>query len=283
MSKKPTSGDGATFNENWQNRSEALRLHFSKSTPATQLELAFRKHFEYINVVANVTGPLKVLEVGAGRGSLGAHFAEAGHDVTLLDISERAIELAKSAYESYGLRASYLVANCEDIPLPSESYDLVCSIGLLEHFVDPSVTIREQFRVLKKGGNLCSYVVPEHSCEIQQQHDWINNMLASMRLSSEFWEEESSAQPKQPTFRTNYLHDYYRQAYKDAGFTDINHNWVYRMPMISHSPKFPFSLLPPAAEEVLVQHLQSFQTDGIAGWSCRDLEGQAFFVNGSRS
>lgn len=282
MSHQPTSGDGSTFHQNWQNRNEALRLHYGKSTPTTQLELAFRKHFDYINAVANVTGPLKVLEVGAGRGSLGAHFAGAGHDVTLLDISEKAIELAEAAYEAEGITATYLVANCEDVPLPSGTYDLICSVGLLEHFSDPSITIREQFRLLKKGGHLCSYVVPDHSPEIQKHHDWINDLLASVQPLNEDVMEGSSAEPKQPTFRTDYMHDYYRNAYEDAGFKEISHDWVYRMPMISHSPAFPFSLLSPRAEEVLVKYLERFETDGIAGWACPDFEGQAFFINGKK-
>ena len=231
---------------------------------------------------ADIKRPLKILEVGAGRGSLGAHFASSGHDVTLLDISPKAIELARSAFQAYGLEANYIVADCEDIPFPSDSFDLVCSVGLLEHFADPAVTISEQFRVLKHNGFLCSYVVPDHVPEVQARHNWVNNLLAALSSTKDNLDDESEGS-KEPVFRTDYLHDFYRLVYETVGFRQVSHDWVYPMPMISHSVSFPFSILEPAAEQVLLEYLHSFATDGIAGWACPDFEGQAFFVNGNKS
>jgi len=272
-------GDGETFNSNWENREEALRLHFSKGAPETQLEFAFRKHFDYIQEVNRTSRRLKVLEVGAGRGSLGAHFASAGHEVTLLDISPKVMEVAQVAFQKYELEADFVVADCLDLPFEESQFDLICSIGLLEHFEEPEIAIREQIRVLNPGGMLSSYVVPEHTPTIQKDHEWINQLLAALSDSEQ---TENHMVMKQPVFRTDFLHDHYRSVYEQEGLVDVSHDWVYAMPMISHSTSFPFTLLNPAAELVLLEYLKSFSTEGTAGWACSDLEGQAFFVNGRK-
>jgi hypothetical protein len=58
---------------------------------------------------------------------------------------------------------------------------------------------------------------------------------------------------------------------------------MYPMPMVSHSPEFPFSLLPAPLEmgltRVFEASLKARQTlTGKHGWICKEEMGQAFLI-----
>ena len=55
-------------------------------------------------------------------------------------------------FETNGLAARFFVDDCTKMNFPSDEFDLIFSIGLLEHFEDIQHVISEQFRVLKSGG-----------------------------------------------------------------------------------------------------------------------------------
>jgi SAM-dependent methyltransferase len=46
------------------------------------------------------------------------------------------------------------------LPFPDEQFDLVFSTGLLEHFSNPAILMREMIRTLRPGGLFFSDVVP---------------------------------------------------------------------------------------------------------------------------
>ena len=136
-------GDAQNFDKNWSHTTEAGYLHWTRKTPENQIQFAFRQHWlTFSQLLGKDARKRKILEVGCGRGSLSAYFADAGWDCTLLDLSSQAITLAKTAFETAGLKGRFDVANCENLPYPAESYDAVFSIGLLEHFDDVTQTLR---------------------------------------------------------------------------------------------------------------------------------------------
>ena len=100
------TGSNEQFEKNWQSREEAFYTHWTKHEPTTQIELAFRNHWTLFNMFMshdNHSGGKRVLEVGAGRGSLSCYFSEAGYDVTVLDLSPDIIEIAKKIFSRNGL------------------------------------------------------------------------------------------------------------------------------------------------------------------------------------
>lgn len=103
---------------------------------------------------------LKILEVGAGSGRDSLELARAGAQVFILDYSEESLkiagELALQAPGNYNL----VQGNALNAPFPDETFDFVFHQGLAEHFKNPLPLLKENARLLKKGG-LCLCDVPQ--------------------------------------------------------------------------------------------------------------------------
>ncbi len=96
----------------------------------------------------------KVLEIGCGLGTDGAQFAQAGAEYVGIDLTTAAVELARRAFAARGLRGEFLVANAEQLPFPSDSFDHVYSFGVIHHTPNPAAVVSEIRRVLRPGGTL---------------------------------------------------------------------------------------------------------------------------------
>ncbi len=71
-----------------------------------------------------------------------------------MDLSVRAVALAKANAAAMQLPLETLAADLTALPFPEASFDLVFSQGVLEHFTDPAPAMAEQARVLRPGGVL---------------------------------------------------------------------------------------------------------------------------------
>lgn len=270
------TGDAERFEANWSERPESKYLHWTRTAVKNQIQLAFRNHWDYLRFHHDAASPGRVLEVGSGRGSLSAYFSDAGWDCTLLDLAPSAVAAAKEAFAESGLTAEFVHADCLDMPFEDSCFDLVFSVGLLEHFEQTMPVLKEQARVLKPGGKLIAYVVPEHTPPIQIENEWVNKLLTAM------FDHEPEA-TKSDVFRSDYLHEHYKQELFDLGMKSLGHHWVYPLPMISTSPSFPFTLLPESMEQILVDEFSRRLEGGEDRWVCKDLGGQAFFVFGTKA
>lgn len=277
-------GDPEGFDQNWTTRSETSYLHWTRGEPENQIQLAFRRHWLTFNqLIAGREGQRRCLEVGCGRGSLSAYFADAGWDCTLLDISMAAIERARSAFAEAGLVAQFDVGDCLALPYENDSYDLVFSIGLLEHFADVDRLIAEQTRVLVPGGIFIGYVVPHLPECIQKDYEWVNDLLRALLPT----EDKEAKAGKTEVYRSDSRSPIYLDTMEKAGLGECHADGIYPLPMISHSPSFPFSLLPPTAEKSLVRTFQQWlkQRQSVSStdpWRCPEGEGQAFVVWGRK-
>jgi len=96
----------------------------------------------------------KVLDVGCGNGYVLSKYAEEGAEVFGIDITETGIDLCKKRFEYSGLKGNFQVANAEDLPFADETFDCVCSMGVLHHVPNTEKAVNEIHRVLKKNGRL---------------------------------------------------------------------------------------------------------------------------------
>lgn len=222
----------------------------------------------------------RVLEVGCGRGSLSCYFSDADYDCTLLDISESVINIAQEIFRANNLKAEFMVGDVNALPFKDASFDVVFSIGLLEHLRDIEISIKEQIRVLADGGLFLGYVVPNYSDNIQKDYEWINDILKG--YAENF---ENSAIAKEDVYRSDAGTESYLPILKKYKLKNIQSSGVYPLPMISHSIKFPFTLMPEESEKALVKQLQKMLTEnghktGKHPWLCDEGYGQAFIVWG---
>ena len=253
-----TEGDPEAFGNNWADRQETYYLHWTRGEPKNQIQLAFRQLWLLFNhIMENDFQGRRVLEVGCGRGSMSAYFADAGYDSTLLDISPHVVETAYEVFARHGLKARFSVGDALSLPYDDNSFDIVFSIGLLEHFEDIEAVIREQARVLATGGLFFGYVVPENKDNIQKDYEWINDLLRAIVPA----DQVKSAQQKEEVYRSDAMSRRYLGVMRKLPFRNISASGVYPLPMISFSPEFPFTLLNDAAEAVLVRHFSKILAD----------------------
>lgn len=94
----------------------------------------------------------KVLEVGVGLGADHQLFADKGAELYGCDLTERAIEMTRRRFQLFNLTSELKVANAENLPYPSNYFDIVYSWGVIHHSPNTQEASNEILRVLKKGG-----------------------------------------------------------------------------------------------------------------------------------
>ncbi|GLF99205.1 class I SAM-dependent methyltransferase [Streptomyces yaizuensis] len=99
-------------------------------------------------------GPLDVLDVGCGTGSLSLLLAEAGHRVTGVDLSPRMVVHARAKLAAAGRAARFLVGDAARPPTGDDRYDVLLSRHLLWTLPDPHAALREWAALLRPGGTL---------------------------------------------------------------------------------------------------------------------------------
>ena len=90
----------------------------------------------------------KVLDVGCGHDILMDYFKKRGAKITGVDICPSVIQKLKDE----GFDA--IEADCCNLPIKNNSFDITFSIGVVEHFKNSEEAIKEHIRVTKQGGKV---------------------------------------------------------------------------------------------------------------------------------
>ena len=101
------------------------------------------------------TKPIKVLEVGCGS-AIDSHILAEDErlEIYVVDRSETSLEVAKRVSSYFSRAPRFLASDATHLSFPEETFDIVFSQGLIEHFRDPLPPLKEQVRVLKSTGYL---------------------------------------------------------------------------------------------------------------------------------
>ena len=100
----------------------------------------------------------RVLEVGGGMCTTAISFALSGAQLTVIDLSEKSMQLCRQRFEVYGVRADIRVGDAQRLlewmPEAAGAFDLVWSFGVIHHMPRPEQAIQNVIRALKPGGTL---------------------------------------------------------------------------------------------------------------------------------
>ena len=105
----------------------------------------------------------EVLEVGCGSGIAAQMLAEAGANLTAVDLTPWAVATTRSRLDAFGLAAEVREADGEALPFADDSFDVVFSWGVIHHSSDMDRALRELVRVCRAGGELVLMVYNRRS------------------------------------------------------------------------------------------------------------------------
>ncbi|CAM3958380.1 class I SAM-dependent methyltransferase [Mesobacillus zeae] len=94
----------------------------------------------------------KILFVGVGTGADLSFFLNKGYEITGIDISRDMLEIAKAKYDDKDI--SLIEMDAQNMKFESESFDYIFGDLILSVVPDPTLTMKEMVRVLKRGGNV---------------------------------------------------------------------------------------------------------------------------------
>ncbi|MEH7119297.1 class I SAM-dependent methyltransferase [Neobacillus vireti] len=162
-----------------------------------------------------------ILDAGCGTGQTAAYlYQQYKANVIGIEINPIMVEKAKSRFENLQLPISLIHGSIEEIPFEDDTFDFILSESVLA-FVDKPKTLKEFYRVLKKGGRLIANEMTINRPLNQQEALEIMNFYA---VDSLLLERD------------------WRQLLEEAGFNHINIKAL-NLPL-SHgnqTPEFNFS------------------------------------------
>jgi ubiquinone/menaquinone biosynthesis C-methylase UbiE len=118
----------------------------------------------------------EVLEIGCGIGTDSINFARSGAKLTILELSEKSLDITKKRFERYGLTANFVLGNAENLShyFLQKQFDLIYSFGVVHHTPNPSAVIQEIAKVIKSGGELRLMLYSKFSTK---------NLMIALRLA----------------------------------------------------------------------------------------------------
>lgn len=116
----------------------------------------------------------RVIDLGCGEGANTRRFAQAGGQVTAVDLSSELIALARAEEARAPLGIRYEVASFTGLSgFAAGSFDVALSTMALMDGPDLDAALREAHRVLAPGGQLCFSVL--HPCFLTRGFQWLRD------------------------------------------------------------------------------------------------------------
>ncbi len=118
----------------------------------------------------------EVLEIGCGIGIDSMNFAKAGAKLTVIDLSEKSLEIAKKGFQVFNLKAEFIQGNAEELSkyIKGKKFDLIYSLGVIHHSPNPYLIIKEIEKLIKPNGELRIMLYAKYS---------IKNLMIKFGLS----------------------------------------------------------------------------------------------------
>ena len=165
---------------------------YGEGYEADVVESPFYKAFDQVTIGRwidrNITGGLRIVEVGCGTGRQTVPLLKAGAHVVGVDLSEELLRAARRKILSggYPRKADFVAGIGEKLPLCDAAFDAGVIFGSLHHFSDPPAALLGIARAVKPKGHF--YLMEPHKSPVRFIFDWI------MRRWT-LWEEDANEDP----------------------------------------------------------------------------------------
>jgi len=246
-------GESENWSKKWRNLLDGKGksiFYYTEKKPRNYQEL---RHKEIFNILREIIiknfgerKNIKCLEVGSGRGTMSLYFSKHfGLIPYVTDVEDSALELAKANFLKFKSEGIFEKQDVCSLSYPDNTFDIVMTFGLLEHFTDIEKPLREMVRVLKNGGLLFSLNVPQKE-HIQHKLRLLFLILSKMReiiksiiyLSAkssglEYAEKGS----KKRIYKNNYPRQFYEEKARDTGLVKVVAIPINNIIIFNKSPK----------------------------------------------
>ena len=178
--------------QNATNISARIRLHRDYSINKQGWFPWVFEQYELDSINNTANSNLKVLEIGCGNGALWVENMDkipTKIQITLSDISEGMLRDAKRNLPAADKRFQFQAFDCQQIPYPDQSFDLVVANHVLFYCEDIASACKEIVRVLTPGGRfICSTYGINHMKEISDLVQKFDNriVLSAEKLYEQF-------------------------------------------------------------------------------------------------
>ena len=132
---------------------------------------------ERVKLFADMVGRnARFLDVGCGGGHFALSLKKLRPDlaITGIDISPQQVARAKTRSAEAGCAVEFLEGSVIDLPLESDSFDIVSSNFSIKHWPDPIGGLKECIRVLKPGGKLFIFEL-DKNCSTAEATPFVAN------------------------------------------------------------------------------------------------------------
>jgi 2-polyprenyl-6-hydroxyphenyl methylase/3-demethylubiquinone-9 3-methyltransferase len=110
---------------------------------------------DWIESVAGGLAGRRVVDVGCGGGILSEALAQRGAQVTGIDLSDKALGVARLHQLESGVAVDYRLVAAEAFAAEAPAaFDVVTCLEMLEHVPDPASTVRACARLARPGGTV---------------------------------------------------------------------------------------------------------------------------------
>ncbi|MHC4553266.1 MAG: glycosyltransferase family protein, partial [Planctomycetota bacterium] len=142
-------------------------LNFLGHLKTLMFTSATRRPANILSFINNIRGK-KCLDFGSGVETHAMTMSKNGNDVSILDVEGPLFDFAKERLRRRGLKFN---SYNHDASLPSNEFDVIVCLDVLEHVYDPVKELKRIINALKPGGILClevSVMVKKTSGHFQQ-------------------------------------------------------------------------------------------------------------------